>query len=105
MRLYLAGPVTGIPDHNRPAFEHAQERLEAAGFEIVTPVTIEDEIGHGHSWETYMRAALQRMLAAEGVALLPGWIESRGARIEQRLARDLGMPVDVAVAWFLRGPL
>ena len=39
----------------------------------------------------YMRAALRIMLGCDGVALLPGWTESRGAWIEARLAEDLGM--------------
>jgi len=39
------------------------------------------------------------LLACHGVALLPGWETSRGARREVQMADDLQMPVRPVQAW------
>lgn len=44
-------------------------------------------------WEWYMRRTLQMMLDCDEIVLLPGWRDSKGARIERDLAEKLGMPV------------
>lgn len=90
MKLYVAGPMSGLPELNKPAFIAAKERLEARGYEVASPHVLEDEIGNGRPWEDYMSAAIPMMCAADGLALLPGWQESRGAQIEVELAIDLG---------------
>ena len=90
MRIYIAGPMTGLPDYNRLAFHQAARRLAHCGHEPVNPATIplRDDWGYGD----YLRAALQMLLeAAEGVALLPGWYESKGARLEHLVAGTLDM--------------
>jgi hypothetical protein len=90
VKVYIAGPMTGLPDYNYPAFAAASDALAAAGYEPVSPA---GELIDGWEWHHYLRRALQQMLTCEGVALLPGWELSRGARIEKRLAHDLCMPV------------
>jgi hypothetical protein len=44
MILYIAGPMTGLPDYNYPAFEQARASLEAAGYRVLcqskTPDTV-----------------------------------------------------------------
>jgi hypothetical protein len=41
-----------------------------------------------------MREGLTLLLRADRVVMLPGWEESRGARIEIDLARSLGISVE-----------
>lgn len=103
-RIYIAGPMTGLPDFNYPAFHAAAGTLTAAGYEAVNPADTEKEntTGAPQSWSWYMRRALTLLLTADGVALLPGWDQSRGARIEEELAGRLGMgraDVPSWVAW------
>lgn len=49
-----------------------------------------------------MRLSIAQVLQAEAVALLPGWVNSRGALLERRIATALGLLVG-AVADFLGG--
>lgn len=89
--VYIAGPMSGLPEHNFPAFHAAAEELAAAGFPVVLdPARYAPE--PSFTWADYMRRALPDVLRAELVAVLPGWYRSRGACLEIFLARTLGVP-------------
>ena len=36
-RIYLSGPMSGLPELNFPAFHAEAARLRALGFEVVNP--------------------------------------------------------------------
>lgn len=97
MRVYIAGPMTGHPEFNLPAFTDAAQKLAVKGHDPVNPGR------HGveptYTWGDYMRRGLTELLTCDGVALLPGWNKSRGAQIEWKLAADLGMPLASIAAW------
>lgn len=101
--LYLAGPMTGYPDFNYPAFNEAAERLREAGYEVLNPVDneAENDTGAPQAWGWYLRRALKQVVDAEGVALLPGSQNSRGARLEKHVAEGLGMPVHSVEEWLV----
>lgn len=99
MRIYIAGPVTGKPDLNRPAFESAAVCLEAAGH---TPIVPHWFVPPYAEWQTAMRRSIETLVKCDGVALLPGWQGSKGARIERSLALDLGMDVREILEWMER---
>lgn len=102
MRLYVAGPMTGYPEFNYPAFRAAERELREVGYEVLCPVDSEKHNptpGKPQAWDWYMRHALRMVLDAEGIALLDGWGKSRGARLEVRVAEDLGMPYRPVEAW------
>ena len=90
MRLYVIGPVTGIEDDNRPAFEEAAEALADAGYDPLIPHWFVPE---GAPWDKAMRRSIETMLKCDGVAALEGFGASRGARIEADLAASLDIPV------------
>ncbi len=87
-RIYLAGPMTGLPEFNYPAFHAEAERLRALGFEVVSPAEINPE---GGTWEECMRKDIAVLVTCDAVALLPGWENSRGAMIENFLGEQLGL--------------
>lgn len=37
MKLYLSGPMTGLPDHNREAFNKREGMLKRRGYDVVNP--------------------------------------------------------------------
>jgi hypothetical protein len=95
--LYLAGPMSGLPAYNYPAFDAAAARLRAAGFEVLNPA--ENVAPENAEWSDWMRLSLGQLVRAGGVARLPGAEGSRGARLEMKLAGDLGMKVQPVPAW------
>ncbi|MFJ4287988.1 DUF4406 domain-containing protein [Paenarthrobacter nicotinovorans] len=114
MKLYVAGPMTGIKYFNAPAFADATFRLRLVGYEVFNPAENDIENGfdvsgmtgtekledHGYS----LRQALKEDLTwicerADALALLFGWEKSKGAAAEIALAHALGIPVKPYGDW------
>lgn len=43
--IYIAGPMTGIPQHNFPAFDAATKRFRERGFGVVNPAEMDRDKG------------------------------------------------------------
>ena len=91
MRIYLSGPMSGLPEFNFPAFHAAAARLRARGLQVVNPAEINP--GGTLSWEECMRADIKALCDCTALALLPGWMNSRGAHLELHLAHRLGLRI------------
>lgn len=89
-RIYLAGPMTGLPELNFPAFHAEAARLRKLGYDVVNPAEI--NLDTGAKWEDCMRLDIRELITCGGLALLPGWHNSRGAALERKIADGLGMP-------------
>lgn len=116
MRLYLAGPMRGIPFFNFHAFRAAAALLRADGHVVFSPAEdAEYKFGpeltkHG-SGDEYALAetlgitqqAFRRRVftdnlwwlctSADGIALLQGWEKSTGAQAERAVAEALGLHI------------
>ncbi|MEQ6437201.1 DUF4406 domain-containing protein [Comamonas sp. w2-DMI] len=91
-RIYIAGPMTGLPQSNYPAFHAAAAVLRSQGHHVENPA--ENPVPPcGGSWLGYMRMSLRQIADCDCIYMLPGWRNSRGARIEHGLAMDLGLEV------------
>lgn len=110
-RVYLAGPMRGLPDFNFPAFHEAATDLRRVGFEVFNPAERDTAAGFDPSGMTgledlsAMGFSLREALAADTeyiskhadvVMLLPDWERSSGVAAEIALARALGLPVLLA---------
>lgn len=95
MRLYIAGPMTGLPEFNYPAFYKAEEQLGAAGYEIENPARneLKDRPLGEPMWLSFMRMSLVQISTVDGMALLDGWASSSGATLEAHIGRGLKLPV------------
>jgi hypothetical protein len=94
VRVYISGPMSGLPDLNFPAFHGAAKRLRAAGHDVVSPAEMDDpEDTTEHDWGWYLRRDLKALVDCEAVVVLPGWKDSKGARLETSVAAQLGMPL------------
>lgn len=106
MRIYLAGPMTGLPDYNFHAFQKGAATLRASGHDVFNPAENDLTNGFdprglaGHEAEQHgfsLRHALKQDLSwicdhAEALVLLEGWERSKGVRAEMALAEALGIP-------------
>lgn len=93
-RIYIAGPMSGLPGFNYFAFNRLAAQLRAEGLEVENPA--ENPVPACNSWLGYMRMALTQLVSCDTIVLLHGWEASRGARIELGLAHDLGLRVLLA---------
>lgn len=96
--LYVAGPMTGRPECNHPAFMGASWQLRNAGFRVWNPAERVDSHVARH-YVDLLRDDLKGLLQCDGVATLPGWEFSTGARNEVTVAGVLRMPVKPVADW------
>jgi hypothetical protein len=102
MKVYIAGPMTGLPQFNVPLFDHVALQLRKQGFDVVSPAELDSpemrrealrskdgalgplEEATGETWG-HVLARDVRMLCdtgIEAIVLLPDWWKSRGATLE-----------------------
>ena len=89
-RVYISGPITGVPDLNRPAFASAARILEERGFETVNPH--DNGLQPDAPWSEHMRADIRALTTCDRLVYLPGSDASRGAAVERYVAAALGIP-------------
>lgn len=103
LKVYLAGPMSGKPQFNFPAFANAAASLREDGFEVVSPAEVDAEIGvadaalaskigaldaagkiGGQTWGDLLARDVKLIAdgGIQGIVFLPGWNKSRGARLE-----------------------
>ncbi len=90
-RCYIAGPMTGLPELNFPAFHREAARLRADGWHVVNPAEINAD--PAAEWLDCMRADIKQLVDCTAILMLPGWERSRGASLEHTIAQRLGMRV------------
>ena len=105
-RVYLSGPMTGIPDWNRVAFDEAEKRLRELGAqEPYNPANfIErfESLSHAACMYRSLVELVDEALSTEPgyptpwydlLVSLPGWEKSAGARLEREVAVACGIEV------------
>ena len=95
MRIYVAGPMTGLPGLNFDTFHAKTAELSAEGHTVINPAEIDCDPAAG--WNVCMRADIAQLVTCDAVYMLPGWTNSRGATLEHHIASALSMQVLGAV--------
>jgi hypothetical protein len=88
-RVYLSGPMSGIEDHNFPAFHRVAAKLRAQGYDVINPAELNPN--PGMTWEDCLRVDIRALCTCNAIAMIPGWQYSRGAQLEQQIAHRLGL--------------
>lgn len=108
MKIYIAGPMRNYKNFNFPAFDAARDRLEALGWEVISPADLDRAIGfdamqlpEDTDWRDVsklgfdLRAAVRRDVDAicncDAIFMLNGWGQSKGANAEWYVAHWLGL--------------
>jgi len=117
-RLYLAGPMRGRPASNFAAFDTTKKALEGMGYVIISPADLTRANGYTGAYinqtpdkpeellsPSRCTALIQDFLSicfCDGVALMPEWTESLGARAERAFAEAVGIECMLVSNWIQR---
>jgi nucleoside 2-deoxyribosyltransferase len=109
MKLYVAGPMRGMPQYNRAAFEANAYVLRQAGYDVVTPIEVDRRVDPAFDHAIHVATPKQiarfqaesmaELARCDGVALLPGWRGSVGTMQEIDLACSLRIPCGELPVW------
>ena len=90
---YIAGPMSGRPENNYPAFRAMEQFLRSNGVRnIKNPVAIADG-DMNRAYDYFIREGLKMVTQSNAMVMLDGWESSRGARLEFHTALVLGFPI------------
>lgn len=89
--IYVSGPMSGYPNNNVERFNFVCSTLreKLKDVEIINPA----EIPQNWTWEQMMEKDLKDVGRSTHLAFLDGWNLSRGARMEMKLAIELGIQI------------
>lgn len=101
-KVYIAGPMSGIPEFNFPAFYEAEEYLRSLGYDVFNPATkdAEKELDpeafetgdhvlvneRGFDFREAYTWDVTKVIEADGIFMLAGWQHSPGAVGEHAVA-------------------
>lgn len=110
MRVYISGPMTGLPNNNRIAFDAAAWRLRDMGHSVINPHDLAlvfgaadeiadsfvahyagDKASGGSLAQCVLDADLAALRSCDCIYLLKGWENSRGAKMELAEASRLNL--------------
>ncbi len=97
--IYIAGPMSGLPDCNRPAFHAEANHQRERGHIPLNPAILPD----GLTQPQYMAICIEMVKMADELLMLPGWRDSQGATAEFHLAIKCGKVIRQAedgFAWY-----
>lgn len=105
-KIYIAGPMTGYPEFNFPAFFAAADKFKAAGWTVFNPAQKDEEDGvvGGAGWDDgddqklvasgwdFKDAFLwdvTKVIEADAIFVLKGFEKSSGATAEVAVAKAI----------------
>lgn len=89
-KVYISGRITGVKNYSEP-FNEAERKLTTMGFEVFNPCSMGEV--DGWQWSDYMKKDLAALMSCNFIYPLKGWRQSRGARLEMKIAKKLNIPV------------
>ena len=89
--VYLSGPMSGLPvgTYTRK-FMEAEEFYHDQGYKVVNPCNL---ILKDASYDELLENDLVHLRECTHIALLNGWFDSNGSKIELKEAKDLGLKI------------
>lgn len=88
-KVFISGRITG-DRHYKSKFDTAADELKAQGVAVLNPATLPI----GLTYADYARICHAMIEAADVILMLPGYTESRGAKLEMMYAQYIGKKVE-----------
>ena len=102
-KIYIAGPMRGLPDFNYPTFNHYAQAHRNVGWDVENPAEIGERYGTPEQINAdpamlaaVMAADLHALETCDVIVLLKGWQKSVGAKKELHAALSAGLEVRLA---------
>lgn len=103
-QIYIAGPMSGYPEFNFPAFFTAQDWFESQGWRVWNPAAKDSEaavqadksfatgnaaelVKAGWDWKDAYLWDVTKIIYGDAIYMLTGWEKSTGARGEWAVAQ------------------
>jgi len=93
MKIYISGKITGYEvSEAAKKFKESENYLSEKGFEPVNPFNL-SETNPDKTWKDYMLDDIKGLFDCEAIFMQSDWGQSKGARVEYAIARELGLVV------------
>ena len=101
MKIYISGKISGLPiEAAKAKFKWHAGFLELKGYEPVNPFDTEPifekpitEYTKDEIWAIFMAADIKELFACEAIYMLKDWGQSKGARVEYAIAKEIGLKI------------
>lgn len=91
-KAYISGKISGLEKEEfETLFSKASQLAIKMGYMPVNPVELKHD--HDLTWENYMKIDIAELLTCHHMIMLPNWKESKGAKIEHDLGKELGLKI------------
>lgn len=88
-KVFISGPMSGIKDFNKPAFDRVEQWLTQTGYSVFNPARMHFDDTWTH--EEIMRIDLAALAQCDYICMLDGFESSIGAMQEYRYAMAIGI--------------
>jgi|SRR5690606_36031755 len=93
-RIYLSGKITGLDEKvSKLLFKYAELEVQTVfpDFAIVNPWQITHK--HDATYTDFVVRDIEELFACKAIYMLNNWTDSRGARIEHFIAKEMGLEI------------
>lgn len=96
-KVFISGPMTGLPAYNFPKFNLVAQQLRDKGYDVVNPVdickkySVEKVTSDQKVFDQMIQDQLHALAQCDMIYFLEGWEHSVGAQREYKYARIYGL--------------
>ena len=89
-KIYISGAISHHDiSERKAAFSAAARFLSLKGYEAVNP--FDNGVSDDADWREHMRADIRMLVDCDGIYMLEGWEQSKGAKLEFDVATSCGL--------------
>lgn len=92
MRIFISGAITHNPEY-KEQFARAEVYLKAKGYKTINPATVCSTLPDDLTHSEYMAICFPLLDISDGIYMIDGWRDSKGALMEYGFAIGKGYKV------------
>ena len=93
MKIYISGKISELQIREVvKKFKRAKEFLILKGYDPISPIDI-TTIEENKDWTDYMVEDIAALMRCESIYMLKDWGQSKGARLEYQIAKELELRI------------